>query len=210
MGGDPQSVGHPAPNDPRLPSWAMQNFTGPMFYTESGDVISTSINAMQLDVLQKYFGGIQYDSRRSFWDNTFQNMQNSIQDQTFEQFTPILKGGMELAQQGQIGQKIDWGQWLTDQTGFGAVSRATGMTLVNDRGIGPFNSQGTPLPYRTGVTSERDWNLMQQKALLGLFTPFKPNMVSEYGDAAQRERTAAEKIANRRAQGDPTLPWYQK
>lgn len=210
MGGDPQSVGHPAPNDPRLPSWAMQNISGPSFYTEGGDVINASINSMNLDILQKYFGGIQYDPRRSFWDNTFTNMQNSIQDNTFEQFAPPLKAGLEMAQAGSIGQKMDWGQWLTDQTGLGSVSRATGFTPVNDRGIGPFNSEGTVMPYRTGVSNEREWNLMQQKAILGLFTPFKPNMVSEYDQAAQRERTAAEKIAIRRAQGDPTLPWYQK
>lgn len=213
MGTESVSGGHPMPNDPRLPSWANQHVTGPVMTTETGDVISTSLNVPWLDVMQTYFGGIQYDKRRNFWDNTFTNAQEFMQSQSIDKTTPLVKAAVEGFTGGAnqfAGKKFDWGQWATDQTGLGAVSRATGFTPFNDRGIGPLNEEGTLMPYRTGITNERDWILMQQKAILGLFTPFKPNMVSEYGDSAERERIAANKIIQRRMMNDPTLPFYQK
>jgi hypothetical protein len=207
MGGDPQGIGNPMPNDPRLPRWAQQHIIGPHRYNQYGDVITYSINAPQLDMLQKYFGSLSYDSRLSPAQNFFENFDTVLRENTLDSLTPIPSFVMKWAQAGGFATKdFDYAQTIQDMTGFGRLSRMTDTSLLNNMGI---------LQPRTGVDTPQEVRDMKDKAFWSTVTPFRPNIPSDYEDSAERRRKEDNKIIdmNRSGQGsqlkwwERTLPW---
>jgi hypothetical protein len=203
MGGDPQGIGNPMPNDPRLPKWAQRHIIGPHRYNEYGDIITYSINAPQLDMLQKYFGSLSYDNRLSPAQNFFDNFDSVLRQNTLDSLTPIPSFFMKWAQAGGFAAKeFDMMQTIQDMTGFGRVSRMNDISLINNMGI---------LQPRTGVETPQEVQDMKDKAFWSTVTPFRPNIPSQYEDSAERNRKEENKIIdlNRSGQGNQ-LPWWQR
>lgn len=197
MGGDPQSFGQPAPNDPRIPGWAAGQVTGPMYYNSAGEVVSFSLNAPGLDILQKYFGGIQANRNLSPGENLANSFKNVLQDDVTDQFSPTAATSFELLKAIDstpgMYQGPDWPQFLTDMTGFGKISRMTGMTLANKYGVGPVNSTGTPMPIRSDMNTQQEMDYTRFKSFVNYITPLRFNFPSQYEKSAERERSAYNK-----------------
>lgn len=181
LGGDPQSIGQPMPNDPRLPGFAASNILGPSWYTEDGSIWGASINAPQLDLFSNLLGEMYYDPAYSAWDNVWRGGANVYRNYSIGQFSPAINATLGLTTGSSYGpggmQPItDYPQYLTDMTGLSYLSRITGVGLINNNGF---------LAPRTDDLTPEDQMRIGVNALTGLrFTRW-----SEWYDRAGRERT---------------------
>lgn len=186
IGGDPQTVGQPMPNDPRLPEFASRNILGPHWYDENGNIQGVTVNAPQLDIFQELLGKISVDPNMSFSRNVKENATMLYRENTIGMFSPIPT----LAIQSFTGEKYqEYGmvpiqdplENIQDMTGIGILSRATGRSLINEQGILAPRSDIEEIPseqlsrqYRTGLN-----------AITGL----KWTEWSKWYTTAKRERT---------------------
>ena len=209
MGGEPQGIGNTMPNDPRIPSWGQQNFIGPHRYNQYGDVVTYSINAPGMDMMQKYFGSITYDSRFTPAQNFLENADTVLRKNTVDALTPIPNFIRKWTEaQGDYTKEFDMAQTIQDLTGFGKLSRLTDTSILNN--VGFFQP-------RTGVTDPQEVADMQEKALWNMFTPFRPNIPSDYATTAENERKDENKIIDMLESGETSgtswwmkpLPWEQ-
>jgi hypothetical protein len=182
MGGDPQSIGQPMPNDPRLAGFAAANVLGPSWYNEEdGSIWGFSLNAPQMDIFSNLVGSLYYDPSYSAGENIMRGASEFIGANTAGQYSPALNYISAITTQSEyrLGEwrKIeDAGQYLVDSTGLGTYSRATGIGLINNNGIlAPRTDDRTPeKQFLSGVNS-----------IVGLkFTEW-----SEWYERAGRERT---------------------
>jgi hypothetical protein len=203
MGGAPQGIGNTMPNDERIPSWGQQNFIGPHRITENGDVITYSINAPGMDMMQKYFGSLAYDSRLSLTQNFLENADTILRKNTVDAMTPIPNFIRKWTEsQSDYTQEFDVAQTLQDLTGLGKLSRLTDTSILNN--VGFFQP-------RTGVTDPQEVRDMQDKAAWNMFTPFRPNIVSDYGSTAENERVEDNQTVDIINSGDTGgLSWWKK
>lgn len=140
MGGEPESIGHPMPNDPRLPGFAARNVLGPHWYNEDGTIGGFTINAPQLDVFQSVFGGMQFSPNLNLFENISASAEGLVRPNTTGLLAPIPKLALELFQGSTFSptssrEITDWGDHIIDQTGLGYISRITGRNVFNNQGL---------------------------------------------------------------------------
>ena len=187
IGGEPESIGHPMPNLPTLSSWAAANNLGPHWINDDGKVYGFTLNAPQLDVLSSVLGSLYIDPAQDPMANFSQNANMLIRQNTMGQINPLAGTAAEYlfnAQYSDTGARTvtDWGDYLIDKTGLGYLSKATGIGLINNQGF---------LAPRSNMPTPEEQGQAGINALTGLrFTEW-----AKWDDAAQRERTAREKIA---------------
>ena len=185
MGGDPQSVGQPAPNDPRLPDFYARQVLGPAWYDDEGNVVGISINAPQLDIMQSLIGGIQYDTNLPLTQQLVPNAGRFLRENVIGTLNPIMKGmveipyGTEIRPYGPVPIE-DVGEYITDLTGLGYISRGTGTAFINEQGF---------LQPR----SDRDDTLLSQlekqnRSNINALTGLRFAEYNKYFETAQRQR----------------------
>jgi hypothetical protein len=181
MGGDPQSIGQPMPNDPRLAGFAAANVLGPSWYNEDGSIWGFSMNAPQMDIFSNLVGSLYYDPSYSAGENIMRSAGEFLGANTAGQYSPAINYFTAATTQsefrlGQWRPIEDAGQYIVDSTGLGSYSRATGIGLINNNGfLGARTDDRTPeKQFLSGVNS-----------IVGLkFTEW-----SEWYERANRERT---------------------
>lgn len=188
IGGEPEGFGHPMPNDPNLPDFMARNIMGPHWYDENGNVQSISFSAPQLDLMQQFFGAIQFDPQQDLSQNIAKNAQVVLRGNTVNQMAPVPKLGIELmtgvTMMGDTPRQIvntggdilpAWGQHLIDQTGLSRVSKITGMT---------------PWGPRDDNKSADEQQTRANQLIKNTFTGLKFNEASKYADIAEQQRKA--------------------
>jgi hypothetical protein len=140
INGDPQSIGHPMPNDMRLPGFMAANTLGPHWFDENGDIQGMTLNAPQLDIFNTIFGELYVDPSQNPIDNVTRNLATFYRENTIGQMSPLPKTVIE----GWMGSRYttagpqpinDVGDYLIDQTGLGYLSRIAGVGLINNQGL---------------------------------------------------------------------------
>jgi len=186
LGGAPQSIGQPMPDDPNVPSWGAGNILGPSWYDEHGNLTSLSVNAPQLDILQSFFGGMKFNPDQDLAANFDQNFSTLIRENTLGQASPVIKTPMELLMgttyrnPNQPAQEIqDRGDYLLDQTGLGYLSRATGRGFINNDGL---------FGMRSDVSDELEQQDRSRMTVKNWMSGLREQNWSKYGENAQRER----------------------
>lgn len=200
IGGEPQGFGHPMPNDPNLPDFMARNIMGPHWYDENGNVQSISFSAPQLDLLQQFFGAIQFDPNQDLAQNLAKNAQVVLRGNTVNQMAPIPKLGIEsmtgVTMIGDTPRQIvpegadiipEVTQHLIDQTGLGRLSKITGVT---------------PFGQRSDATDPNEQATRAEQLIKNTFTGLKFNDASKYSGIAEQQRQAyfkqqLEELANR-------------
>lgn len=200
IGGEPEGFGHPMPNDPNLPDFMARNIMGPHWYDENGNVQSISFSAPQLDLLQQFFGAIQFDPNQDVAQNLAKNAQVVLRGNTVNQMAPVPKLGIEamtgVSMIGDTARQIvpegadiipEVTQHLIDQTGLGRISKITGMT---------------PLGQRSDATDPTEQATRAEQLVKNTFTGLKFNDASKYSGIAEQQRQAyfkqqLEELANR-------------
>lgn len=186
IGGDPESMGHPMPNDERLPGFASRNILGPHWYDENGDIQGIALNAPQLDILQSIFGGLEFNPDMPLNQNLAETGSQFFRENTIGMLSPALKVPIETLWQtksdGNFAQPIrDQSDYLVDQTGLGYLSRLTSKNLLNNDGL-----------FGTRADAVNDTPEEQQKTqirtLVNAITGLKWNTPSDYADTAYREQ----------------------
>jgi len=191
MGGDPQSMGQPMPNDPRLPEFASRNILGPAWYDDDGNVVGVTVNSPQLDIFQDLLGKISVDPNASLSRNFVENAKLVYRENTIGFLSPIPKfaiesmTGTEYQEYGQVGIK-DWGEHLIDQTGLGIISRATGTALINNQGVLQPRSDLEDIPAEQGQK--------QARTLSNAITGAKWTEWSQWYKVAGRERRERNRV----------------
>lgn len=187
LGGEPQSIGQPMPNDPRLAGFAAANGLGPHWIDEAGKVQGISINAPQLDIFNTLMGGLYYDPSQNITSNIWRNLGSIVRENTIGQATPAINIPIEILMQSRYSEGgpipiTDYGDYLLDKTGLGYISRATGVGLINNQGfLGP----------RSDAKTDEERRRYGENALTGLrYTEW-----SKWYETAQRERSARSKVA---------------
>ena len=200
IGGEPEGFGHPMPNDPNLPDFMARNIMGPHWYDENGNVQSISFSAPQLDLLQQFFGAIQFDPNQDLAQNLAKNAQVVLRGNTVNQMAPIPKLGIEsmtgVTMIGDTPRQIvpegadiipEVTQHLIDQTGLGRLSKITGVT---------------PFGQRSDATDPNEQATRAEQLIKNTFTGLKFNDASKYSGIAEQQRQAyfkqqLEELANR-------------
>jgi len=197
MGGDPQSMGQPMPNDPRLPEFASRNILGPAWYDDDGNVVGVTVNSPQLDIFQDLLGKISVDPNASLNRNFVENAKLVYRENTIGFLSPIPKlaiesmTGTEYQEYGQVGIQ-DWGEHLIDQTGLGIISRATGTALINNQqnafGLGVLQPRSDieDIPAEQGQK--------QARTLSNAITGAKWTEWSQWYKVAARERSERNRV----------------
>jgi len=186
MGGDPQSLGQPMPNDARLPEFAARNILGPAWYDDNGNVVGITINSPQLDIFQDLIGKISVDPNASLGTNLTENAMLVIQENTIGFLAPGPKFVGEFLSQDEYKEYgmtpiSDWGEHLIDQTGLGIISRSTGRSLINQNGL---------LGVRTDIEDNpADQTKKQIQTGLNAVTGAKWTEWSKWYKVAARERS---------------------
>lgn len=180
IGGEPESIGHPMPNDMRLPGFMAANTLGPHWINANGDVEGFTLNAPQLDIFNTVFGELYVDPTQNALDNVTRNLGTFYRENTIGQMSPLPKTVIE----GWMGSKYttsgpqpidDWGDYLTDMTGLGYISRIAGIGILNNQGLfAPRSDAKDP----------------ETRARYGLnaLTGLRFQDMSQYGDVAKRQR----------------------
>jgi hypothetical protein len=170
------------PNDPRLPGFASANVLGPSWYNEEdGSIWGFSMNAPQMDVFSNLIGSLYYDPSYSAGENIMRSAGQFLGANTAGQYSPLINYATAATTQSEyrLGEwrKIeDAGQYITDSTGLGTYSRATGIGLINNNGI---------LAPRSDDRTPKDVMLSGINAITGLkFTDW-----SKWYERAAQERT---------------------
>lgn len=125
MGADPQSIGQPMPNDPRLPSYSAGNITAALWNVSpegSGnlDLWGANINAPQLDILQSVFGSAAINPDMSPGDQLGDSVSKFVGGAVLQNLTPLIKAPAELGTMARFGSGTpirDRSEYLLDQTG---------------------------------------------------------------------------------------------
>jgi hypothetical protein len=185
MGGEPQSVGQPAPNDPRIPDFYARQVLGPAWYDDEGNVVGITINAPQLDIMQSLIGGIQYDTNLPLTQQLVPNAGRFLRENVIGTLNPIMKGMIEIPYDTEIRPYgpvpiEDVGEYITDLTGLGYISRGTGTAFINEQGF---------LQPRT----DRDDTLISQlekqnRSNINALTGLRFAEYNKYFETAQRQR----------------------
>lgn len=188
LGGEPQSIGQPMPDDPNVPSFLAGNILGPHWYDEEGNLHSLSINAPQLDILQSFFGNMKFNPDQDLASNMRDNGFEFLRENTIGMASPILKAPAELLSGTQfrgsgLSQPIDdaW-DYTADQTGLGYISRVTGRNLYNNDGW---------FGYRADVLDDKspeDQEFRQGTTVNNWFTGLRYQQPSRYATSAENER----------------------
>jgi hypothetical protein len=193
IGGEPQSIGQPMPDDERLPSFMAGNILGPHWFDEEGNVQSLSINAPQLDILQSFFGNMRFNPDQDLASNMRDNGFNFLRENTVGWASPVLKMPAELITGTQyrgsgLSQPMgDPWDYAVDQTGLGYISRVTGKNLYNQDGW---------FGYRGDVLDDDSPEEQQQRAentAGNWVTGLRFSEPSKYATNAERERAAEQK-----------------
>jgi hypothetical protein len=187
IGGDPQSIGQPMPNDPRLPEFASRNILGPHWYDENGNIQGITVNSPQLDIFQELLGKISVDPNVSFSRNLRENAMMMYRENTIGLASPIpralgeLTTGQEYKEYGMVDIKPEnVPEHLQDYTGLGILSRMTGRNLV----------PGAFLEPRSDVEDTPQEQVAKQlRTSLNAFTGAKWTEWSQWYTTAKRERT---------------------
>jgi hypothetical protein len=187
IGGDPQGIGQPMPNDPRLPEFASRNILGPHWYDENGNITGITVNSPQLDIFQELLGKIAVDPNQSFSANAKENAAMLYRENTIGMFSPIPT----LAIQSMTGEEYkEYGmvpiqdplEHIQDMTGIGILSRATGRSLINENGF---------LAPRTDIEENPAEQASKQlRTGLNAITGAKWTEWSQWYSTAKRERSA--------------------
>ena len=188
LGGEPQSIGQPMPDDPNVPSFLAGNILGPHWYDEEGNLHSLSINAPQLDILQSFFGNMKFNPDQDLASNMRDNGFEFLRENTIGMASPILKAPAELLSGTQfrgsgLSQPIDdaW-DYTADQTGLGYISRITGRNLYNNDGW---------FGYRADVLDDKspeEQEFRQGTTVNNWFTGLRYQEPSRYATSAENER----------------------
>lgn len=179
IGGEPEGFGHPMPNDPNLPDFAARNILGPHWYDAEGNVQSISFSAPQLDLIQQFFGALQYNPNMDLMANIGENAQMMYKENTIGMMAPVPKLAIEsmtgVTMLGDQPRQIDnWPEHLVDQTGLGRVSKITGL-----------NPLGGP---RSDIESEDQQAERSQQLIKNMLTGLKWTNQSKYYDVAEQQR----------------------
>ena len=180
INGDPESIGHPMPNDMRLPGFMSANTLGPHWFDENGNIQGMTLNAPQLDIFNTVFGELYVDPTQNPIDNVTRNLATLYRENTIGQMSPLPKTMIES----WMGSKYttagpqpinDAGDYLIDQTGLGYLSRIAGINLLNNQGF---------LGQRTDAKDEETRTRYGINALTGL----RLQDMSQYADVAKRQQ----------------------
>tara|TARA_B110000211_G_scaffold233797_1_gene301012 strand:- start:2118 stop:4136 length:2019 start_codon:yes stop_codon:yes gene_type:complete len=191
MGGEPQSIGQPMPNDPRLPEFAARNILGPAWYDDDGNVVGVTVNSPQLDIFQDLLGKIAVDPNASLSRNFVENAKLVYRENTIGFLSPVPKfaiesmTGTEYQEYGQQNIK-DWGEHIIDQTGLGIISRGTGTALINNQGFLQPRSDIEDSPLEQGEK--------QSRTLTNAITGAKWTEWSQWYKVAGRERSERNRV----------------
>ena len=185
MGGDPQSIGQTSPNDPRIADFYARQVLGPAWYDEAGNVVGITINAPQLDIMQSLIGGIQYDTNLPVWQQVPGSTATFLRENVVGTLNPIMKGigevtyGTEMRPYGAVPIE-DVGEYITDMTGLGYISRGTGMAFINEQGF---------LQPRTDRDDDRVSQIEKQnRSNLNALTGLRFAEYNKYFETAERQR----------------------
>lgn len=179
IGGEPEGFGHPMPNDPNLPDFAARNILGPHWYDAEGNVQSISFSAPQLDLIQQFFGALQYNPNMDLMENLGENAQMMYKENTIGMMAPIPKLGIEsmtgVTMLGDRPMSIDnWPEHIIDQTGLGRLSKITGISPLG----GP----------RSDIESEDQQTERSQQLIKNMLTGLKWTNQSKYYEVAEQQR----------------------
>ena len=179
IGGEPEGFGHPMPNDPNLPDFAARNILGPHWYDAEGNVQSISFSAPQLDLIQQFFGALQYNPNMDLMANIDENTQMMYSENTIGMMAPVPKLFIEkmynATMLGDQARPIEnWPEHLVDQTGLGRLSKITGL-----------NPLGGP---RSDIESEDQQAERSQQLIKNMLTGLKWTNQSKYYDVAEQQR----------------------
>ena len=185
MGGEPQSIGQTSPNDPRIADFYARQVLGPALYDEAGNVVGITINAPQLDIMQSLIGGIQYDTNLPVWQQVPGSTATFLRENVVGTLNPIMKGigeltyGTEMRPYGAVPIE-DVGEYITDLTGLGYISRGTGMAFINEQGF---------LQPRTDRDDSRVSQIEKQdRSNLNALTGLRFAEYNKYFETAERQR----------------------
>jgi hypothetical protein len=185
MGGEPQSIGQTSPNDPRIADFYARQVLGPAWYDEAGNVVGITINAPQLDIMQSLIGGIQYDTNLPVWQQVPGSTATFLRENVVGTLNPIMKGigeltyGTEMRPYGAVPIE-DVGEYITDLTGLGYISRGTGMAFINEQGF---------LQPRTDRDDSRISQIEKQnRSNLNALTGLRFAEYNKYFETAERQR----------------------
>ena len=185
MGGEPQSIGQTSPNDPRIADFYARQVLGPAWYDEAGNVVGITINAPQLDIMQSLIGGIQYDTNLPVWQQVPGSTETFLRENVIGTLNPIMKGmieipyGTEIRSYGPVPIE-DRGEYITDLTGLGYISRGTGMAFINEQGF---------LQPRTDRDDSRISQIEKQnRSNLNALTGLRFAEYNKYFETAERQR----------------------
>lgn len=135
QGLNPASFGDPYNPDEMFAAYSSSSVYGPQFNTPFGPAgLKPSIP--QLDVIDSYLSAFRTKPEDGLWGNVGNFISSGAENIFSKNITPALKIPAELMtgnKIGDVGKITNIPEYLIDQTGFSAVSKATGLTPFGQR-----------------------------------------------------------------------------